>query len=225
MEVFSGSIHLSASTMVLGWKDAGTIIIAHSETSRSQDDYGNAKQFNGAVMSRRNRDKRPVRGEEDAGTAREKNEINDWAEDGQTIGSKKPTTKLKWMQKGLFLVAKGKLKVDKFFSCMSQDQFFDGIDPGSGTKMQALFQANSHLFAKKQQRFITDKFEQVSSSRFGGATSSGAVDTHGVVETTDHEKKRKRRSSSSSGKLERSRSRRKSRKSRSRRRSKDGLLS
>merc|ERR1712054_178867 len=108
---------------------------------------------------------------------------------------------------------------------MSQDQFFDGIDPGSGKKMKALFDANSHLFVKKQQRFITEKLD-ATIGRFGGISvgDTAAADTHGTAETSDHDKKRRRRSSSSGNKEDRSRSRsrRKSgRKSRSRRRSKD----
>lgn len=191
------------SSGFLGWRDVGSVLLTKSDAQRRKGDELREEQggrtvpaFTGAIMSRRQH--RPSRRENTA-EEREREEAEAFPTEATLVFAKKPENRLKWLQRGLLIACKGRLKLAVLYDIVTHRKFVAGVSEGIGGQMKALLVANLHLFSPKQQKTITS--ESSTFSTFTVKPTSGAKRASSARTAAASQKKRGGRDrSGSSGK-------------------------
>mmetsp|Transcript_73386 Transcript_73386/g.192413 ORF Transcript_73386/g.192413 Transcript_73386/m.192413 type:complete len:228 (-) Transcript_73386:439-1122(-) len=172
----------------LGWRDVGSVLLSKADAERTRGDRlrgdGSREEpiFQGEVVCRRVH--REVRVDEDL--ERDKAQAASFPTDLNDVIAKRPDSRLKWLQKALFIVGKKQLKASTIYEIITHKRFLVDVKPVVGAQMKALLLANGHLFSPKQQKYFESNesaFSDFSMPKAGGSL---------------RKKKRKRSRSSSS---------------------------
>jgi hypothetical protein len=129
---------------------------------------GEAKDFRGAVMSRRQPRQTRAQQVDD----KEKGEAEAFPMDSAQVLAKKPDARLKWLQKGLMYASKKYVQIADIFDISTNKKFMDNSSVAIAKQIESTLLANLHTFSTKQQRFLLSDASGFKSARAGDAEDS-----------------------------------------------------
>lgn len=127
---------------------------------------------------------------------RDKEEAAAFSTPKDEVLGKSAASRLKWLQKALFLAGKKQLKVGDIYDIVMQKKFVAGVNEKMGAQMKTMLLANLHLFSPKQQKYLQSDASHFST--FEVSTASRGISSRGRAEEGSPHKKRRKRGKSSS---------------------------
>jgi len=160
----------------LGWRDQGSVLLSKADAERQRADEirgdlgRDAPVFQGAVMSRREHRVSRV----DKELEREREEASAFVLDRDEVFDKRAESRLRWLQKALFLAGKKSIQVSAIYDIITHKRFVNSIQDRTGGQMKAVLLANLHLFSAKQQKFLQSEACALHGFDLAGPKDKGA---------------------------------------------------